>query len=492
MSSEASAIIFGDDSPRTLQLDDEIDDSLIPIFSSSSVAEDGEGAGEDEDEAGEAGEDNAAQPISVAKRKNKSKALAARGPTALPKNRGNGFEEYFADPPMTPAEAMQERQEIYHPDIPFERRMQSCIQRFRSRRRLQPRQIFFFNEYLFLGGVDTSQAAYAGLDPKELKQLTPAQRKEATARHVIHEGSSAGDRFYDGDETKWAVDFTSVVAGFLSTAIIPLTGLQSGPLEEAIDVIENFLRYILHHDVCPEYAEDVKGALRICQTAREEWSMLNALHTTVPGFFNLAAAKLFSKPDPDAWAFHLFHVPQSFEAKPIFYSAIAMLEDLAPFNFLVQQQAKLLRLYECTVEIRVVTPPTLVTIQQFECLRVSTCDRTQKIFLGPLGTITVRQAVIEDGWVHPYTPRPLGTEDINLYFEQNILESFKPGMKMTLEIGEIGGGINFVRRIRNIVPSFYKFLPQELMRGFKPPRENDRPAPSIHTLAAEDHEAFEE
>lgn len=370
--------------------------------------------------------------------------------------------------------------------------MQSCIQRFRSRRRLQQSRVLFLDEYLFLGGVDTSQAAYTGLDPKELKQLTPAQRKEATARHVIHEGSSGGDRFYDGDETKWDVDFTSVVAGFFSTTIIPLTGLQSGPLEEAIDVIENFLRYILHHDVCPEYEENVKGAMRICQAAREEWPMLNALQTTLPGFFNLAAAKLFSEPDPDAWAFHLFKVPESFEAKPVFYSAIAMLEDSSPFHFLANHHATLLRLYECTVEIVVVTPPSRRTIQQFECLKVSTHEDTQQIFLAPLGTITVRRAIIDDGWVHPYTPHPLEAKDIRIYFEQNILQSFKPGMKMTLEIGEIGGGITFVRRIRKIVPSFYTFLPQELMRGFKPPRENDRPAPSVHNPAAEDNQAVED
>lgn len=71
-----------------------VDDSLIPIFPSST--EDGEGAedddGDDEDGAGEAGQSSTPQPIPALKRKNKSRGTAARGPTALPKNRGNGFE----------------------------------------------------------------------------------------------------------------------------------------------------------------------------------------------------------------------------------------------------------------------------------------------------------------------------------------------------------------------------------------------------------------
>ncbi|KAM0476497.1 hypothetical protein ACHAPX_006411 [Trichoderma viride] len=475
-------------------LDAVIDDSLIPLFSSSSFTEDDEGAEDDDDEdgAGEAGQSSTLQPISAAKKKNKSMATAARGPTALPRNRGNGFEEYYADPPMTPAEALEEKQEIYHPDIPFEKRMQSCIQRYRSRRRLPQNKILFFDEYLFLGGVDTSPGAYNGLDPKELKLLTPAQRKEATSRHVIHEGSSAGDRFYDGDATKWVVDFSSVVAGFFSTTIIPLTGLQSGPLEEAIDVVENFLRYIIHHDVCPEYEEDVKRAMKICQAAREEWPMLNALQTTLPGLINLAAAELFSTPDTDAWAFHLFKVHPGFEAKSVFYTCIAMLEDTTPFEYLSDHRATLREQYECTVEVARVTPPSEGTIERFNCLRIMTKEGTPNLPLAPIGTVTLKHAVIEDGWVHPDTPHPLATRDIELYFEQDILENFRPGMKMTLEIGEIGGGISFVRSIRNIVPSFYTFLPQELMRGFKPPRENDRPAPSTHDPSAEDNQAVED
>lgn len=370
--------------------------------------------------------------------------------------------------------------------------MQSCIQRYRSRRRLQHNRALFFDEYLFLGGVDTSQGAYNGLDPKELKLLTTSQRKEATSRHVIHEGSSAGDRFYDGDATKWAVDFSSVVAGFFSTTIIPLTGLQSGPLEEAIDVVENFLRYILHHDVCPEYEEDVKGAMEICQAAREEWPMLNALQTALPGLFNLAATELFSTPDTGAWAFHLFKVHDGFEAKPVFYSCIAMLEDTTPFEYLSKHRATLREQYECTVEVAKVTPPSEGTIKRFQCLHLTTQEGTKNLPLAPIGAITLRHAIIEDGWVHPDTPHPLATRDVELYFEQNILENFRPGMKMTLEIGDIGGGIHFVKSIRNIVPSFYTFLAQELIRGFKPPRENDRPAPSIHSPTAEDNQAVED
>ena len=59
------------------------------------------------------------QGIAKKSRKRKPKTLSNRGPTALPKNRGSGFEEYFADPPLTPVEATEEKNEIYSPDLPF-------------------------------------------------------------------------------------------------------------------------------------------------------------------------------------------------------------------------------------------------------------------------------------------------------------------------------------------------------------------------------------
>ncbi|KAL6812468.1 Argonaute siRNA chaperone complex subunit Arb1 domain-containing protein [Trichoderma sp. SZMC 28015] len=487
-----SAAAPDDDGGKAIEPQPEVDGSVISI-PTLSVTEAGAEAEEVEEEADAL--DDTIDPAQLSaptkkKRKNK-KTTAGRGPLALPKNRGNGFEEYFADPPMTPDEAMEEKQEIYSPDISFERRIQSCIQRFRSRRRIQFPRTTYFDDYLFHGGVDTKPGAYIGLDPKELKQLTPAQRREATARDVVYDGTGGGDRFYNGDETKWTVDFASVAAGFLSRAIIPLTGLQTGPMEDAIDVVENFLRYVLHHDVCPEYEENVKEALNVCLMAREEWPMLNSLQTALPGLFNFAATELFSKTDPDAWALDLFQIPEGFDPKSVFYSAITMLGDIKVFEHLVGNTIELVNQYECTLEITKVNLPTTELIERFQKLAITT-DGNKKIRLMPLGKLTLKPAVIEDGWVEPDIQHPLQGKEIDLYFEQNILVNLKPGMKMTLEICELGADVRFVKRIRKIVPSFYTFLAQELMVHFRVPEQNDRAAPSVHNPTAEDSQPVEE
>lgn len=48
--------------------------------------------------------------------KNKGRSLKARGETSLNKYRGSGFEDGFADPPVTPMEYATERQ-IYDPYV---------------------------------------------------------------------------------------------------------------------------------------------------------------------------------------------------------------------------------------------------------------------------------------------------------------------------------------------------------------------------------------
>jgi hypothetical protein len=51
-------------------------------------------------------------------------------------------------------------------------------------------------------------------------------------------------------------------------------------------------------------------------------------------------------------------------------------------------------------------------------------------------------------------------------------------------------GIRFIKTISRIVPSFYTFLPQQMMRHYKQPRDDDRPAPSVQNPEAqEEHSA---
>ncbi|KAF9772462.1 hypothetical protein IL306_009827 [Fusarium sp. DS 682] len=409
------------------------------------------------------------------KRKNRN---LNRGPTALPKNRGSGFEEYFADPPMTPTEAKEEKNEIYSQDLPFAERMQSCIQRFRSRRRLQNDRGLYFNEYLFLGGVDTSPNVFGGLDQKELKELTPAERREATATDIIWANSQAGEKFYDGDDENWTVDFATVVAGFFSVTLVHLTSFEPKRMEEGIDTIKNFLRYILQHDVCPEYEDGVKEALDVCKAATIEWPMIRQLMADLPGYFNLACSELFCKESTEeSWSFQTFKRPDNFDPKAVFFAAFALMDEPELFEKLSAKEPTVVREFTCTLELVQIFRPEEDIVKRFKSLVIG--DKAANHV--PVGKATFKLGFLEDDWENPRTGWwPIKEDTMTLFFDDALLANMMPGLKTTATICELDAGLRFIKALEIVVPSFYVFLPQELMRHYKEPKDTDRPAPSAN------------
>ncbi|KAK2589543.1 hypothetical protein QQS21_012780 [Conoideocrella luteorostrata] len=416
------------------------------------------------------------------KRRKGGRTKANRGPTALPRSRGTGFEEFFADPPMTPGEAAEEKQEIYARLIPFEERIQSCIQRFRSRRRLQGDQPFFFNEYLFLGGIDTSSNAFSGLDNKDLKDLTPAERRDVTATDVVHTDSNADERFYTADADHWSVDFAGVAAGFFSTSLGLLTGFEPKKVEVAISIVEHFLRYVLQHDVCPEYEEDVKSALQVCKQARKEWPMLNQLSNDLPGRFNLAATELFSTVDPEDWSFLRFSRPKDSDAKTDFFAVCTLCNEASTIDWFLDGNLTVSRVFSCTVEVTKVELPSEDTLQKFASLHIEGNSHATE----SVGKVFFKRAVIEDEWVQPKVSTSTKDNGIWVYLENKLIKNVVLGMKMEMTVIELNTGIRIIKTISKIVPSFYTFLPQHMMKHYKARREWDRPAPSVHDPNAEE------
>lgn len=362
--------------------------------------------------------------------------------------------------------------------------MQNCIQRFRSRRRLQGERGLLFNEYLFLGGVDCFPGSFGGLGRQDLKDLTPAQRREATATDIIYGTTAAGERFYNGDKEAWTVDFTGVAAGFFSMTLPRLSSFDWEKMSKGVSLVENFLKYVLHHDVCPEYTQDIKNALELCEAARIEWPMLQRLLALLPGQFNLAALELFCSNDDaeEKWSFLEWGRPKGFDARAVFYTAFALLEDDELWKKICKNTPKVAREFDCTLMVVSMKRPSEFVAHKVKKVVIN----GKHPDLVPVGKATMAPTIIEDEWDTPQLPCPLHGETIDLFFDDTLLENMRPGMKMKVTVCELDVGLNFVKTMEVIVPSFHKFLPQELMRHYKAPRENERPAPSIHNPEAEE------
>ena len=138
------------------------------------------------------------------KKKKKKKSKSKRGLTAP-----SGFEEYYVDAPLTPAEHGEEKG-IYHNSVPFRERIEIAIQRFFAKRNLNSERKDVFDKYMAYGGVDSGQKMFlGGLDVKTLSERTAPEIATLTAKHSVGE-----DKADDG-ESAFVVDFDGVVKAFL-------------------------------------------------------------------------------------------------------------------------------------------------------------------------------------------------------------------------------------------------------------------------------------
>lgn len=111
--------------------------------------------------------------------------------------------------------------------------METCIQRYRARRKLDEVRSNILTKYFMLGGVDsTSKAFTGGLDKETVENSTAAEIAAIQASDFLQTGSKNA-KYYDGSDG-WVVDFESVVKGYLydpSSSLMEFFSLYSAPTE---------------------------------------------------------------------------------------------------------------------------------------------------------------------------------------------------------------------------------------------------------------------
>jgi len=96
------------------------------------------------------------------------------------------------------------------------RRIEHCIQRYRSRRKLDATRSNIFSKYLALGGVDSSAKTFTGgLDKDTLQNATAQEIAAIQATDHIRGGLNNAKFFDPSNAENWVVDFEGVVKGFL-------------------------------------------------------------------------------------------------------------------------------------------------------------------------------------------------------------------------------------------------------------------------------------
>lgn len=308
-------------------------------------------------------------------------------------------------------------------------------------------------------------------------------------------------------------------------------GLCTAECRLAIDTIQNFLRYVQHHDVCPEYADNLVQACKICDLARTELPSTGATGAEMPGDFNLACQILFcstgkasTAPCGAAATENLIYeekpfdstkyqrswdtpiiAPAYFDAERVFKATISIHEPDLIDRVLQHNKdpVRVVKTYEDAFAVKEIIFPTEYLINVYNGIKDSKDGKTRT--LKPIGRVVLAPTIIEDGWAnHPTLAagRPDGDKDetISIYLEHSILGDLKEGMKLRLTIcqlnigagGDGGGGVKFIKACSDVLPTFHTFLPQTLMMNYKPNRPNDRPPPSVDDPDAEERGLFEQ
>lgn len=92
--------------------------------------------------------------------------------------------------------------------------METCIQRYRARRKLDEVRSNILTKYFMLGGVDSTPKAFTGpLDKETVENSTAAEIAAIQASDYLHVDSKNA-KYYDGGDG-WVIDFEGVVKGFL-------------------------------------------------------------------------------------------------------------------------------------------------------------------------------------------------------------------------------------------------------------------------------------
>ncbi|TRX98668.1 hypothetical protein FHL15_000010 [Xylaria flabelliformis] len=458
----------------TIKKDSELAAEDAPASNGSSVGDHGDGMGASEDAAGDTqGE--------VKKKKKKSKRIA--------KSRRNitGFEEYYADAPMTPAEAL-EKKKLYDPARPFPDRIEECIQRFRARRRLDSQRSAMFNKYLFLGGIDTSQRQFTGMANDE-DAMAGADTEQIRTMTAVDFVGGTSTRFYDGSNSEdWEVDFEAVVKGFLSRSIIDWYMFDKEAILLAADLVKNFLNYVLMQDACPEFKNNIISARNVCDIAPIELRYVRELMLQLPGTLNLTARSLFCEggvrnTDED----------KNYEALVLF--RLTALLSLSSVGAKYQDQ---IRKHEDPTTIKVIS----TTKQTYQVLGIERTRYKDKLMVDKqleamnvniklklAGCLRVAPTIIEHGWGN--MPRPdevdfSNAKEVEFLLEDELLAKLEIGMKIDMTVCELNVGLHFIKEVHDLRVSFDTFLPQYLMTDWKDPVPNERPPPSIHTPNSEE------
>ncbi|KAJ5496865.1 Argonaute complex subunit Arb1 [Penicillium fimorum] len=402
------------------------------------------------------------------KKKNKRRPKSQRGVNAP-----SGFEPFYADAPITPAE-FEENKSIYNPALPILDRIDEGIKRFLYKRRLEPYRRKVFLKYLQYGGVSVGPNHSQGVTPSELKEMTKEEAMEARCTTAI----------FPKRGKPYPIQFNDVATGYLTGYYM---GYYNPDTEEEIkvctDTMKNFFSYLLYHDVCPEYKEDIEEARKTCdRAAKELWMNQQLVHHSGPGDFNRGCSMLFGGyyfedvDDPDAWT-NVRHADQK-----AFTTEIA--RKVVKYAIAITGNDRTARKFKILADMDLIEANQVQDIDGFEVISVEAPTEETIAYYKELGSDLipvgkVRAKEFRDPARGPFDLAPWEKVDWDAGFapayefefllETDFFVNLLPGIKIITTVYETNFGQYYFDEILSVLPTFYKFMYNDWMMDYVEP-----------------------
>jgi hypothetical protein len=206
-----------------------------------------------------------------------------------------GFELDHVEPNLT-NEELQTELERYSIEIPIYDRLQEAVLRYKMNRKFHQETLRVFHAFLNYGGFDERPSGFTGGTSKEYEE--GLSKEEKAIRKQVNYVSQDVIQSLEEADGKWIVDFEGVTRGFFSTPF-PVQFLWHDDLEHdkevtqaACNVLRNFFNYLLYHNVCAEYTDQIEAAIDALKLVEVEYDKLAQLQINFPGAFNIACSTL--------------------------------------------------------------------------------------------------------------------------------------------------------------------------------------------------------
>jgi hypothetical protein len=274
-----------------------------------------------------------------------------------------------------------------------------------------------------------------------------------------------------------------ILANSLRTSYYPeyFSPETEDKIKLATVTIENFLNYLLYHDVCPEYEENIKAARISCHIASKELWRNQRFVEDGPGRFNRACSTLFGG------FFHGLHLEDGIldekEMSP--QMSVDIANKIVRFTLAAAGSDELATLFYSISSKNETNAMKIEDIDGFEVIEVIFPDGELREFyrdyapghqlVGKLRCKSYRDPARPEFDLSPaeraeWDQRNAPSYEFEFLLEEGLLEFCYPGMKVITSVWKLNCGLYFFDEVISVYCSIYTVLSNDIMLNWKNPR----------------------